>query len=160
MPIVARRLRERYGRLARRSAQHRGATAIGLAIQADGQSGYTLRDRFTRHFGVWRERNDGTSSTFDVIFPKGAPLPALGEQPLAAKRRYYPAHNIGHFRFLEGSELGADRGPSGDVTTGNEIRFGFLPELRDAVDLAAVTVERSARAPEQLIEESYSCDAS
>ena len=28
----------------------------------DGRSGYTLRDRFTHHFGVWREGHDGTSS--------------------------------------------------------------------------------------------------
>jgi molecular chaperone DnaK (HSP70) len=159
LPIVARVLRERYGRLVRRSAHPRGATAIGLAIQADGRSGYTLRDRFTRHFGVWRESNDGTRSAFDVIFPKGTPLPALGEQPLAAQRRYHPAHNIGHFRFLECSELGADDGPSGDVTTWNEIRFGFLPELQDAADLAGLVVERSARAAQHLIEESYSCDA-
>jgi len=159
LPIVTRRLREEFGRLVRRSAHPRGATAIGLAIQADDRSGYTLRDRFTRHFGVWRESNDGTNSAFDVIFPKGTPLPAPGEQPLAATRSYHPAHNIGHFRFLECSELGADDGPGGDVTTWNEIRFGFLPELHDAVDLAALAVERSARAGQQLIEESYSCDA-
>lgn len=159
LPIVARRVRERYGRLVRRSAHPRGATAIGLAIQADERSGYTLRDRFTRHFGVWRESNDGTSSAFDVIFPKGTPLPAPGEQPLAAQRRYHPAHNIGHFRFLECSELGADDGPSGDVTAWNEVRFGFLPELDEAVDLAGLEVERSARAAQHLIEESYSCDA-
>jgi len=159
LPIVARRLREKYGRLIRRSAHPRGATAIGLAIQADGQSGYTLRDRFTRHFGVWREGNDGANTAFDVIFPKGTLLPTLGEQPLAVRRSYHPAHNIGHYRFLECSELGADDGPSGDVTTWNEIRFGFLPELNDAVDLAALAVERSARAAQDMIEESYSCDA-
>ena len=159
LPLVARRLRERYGRIVRRSAHPRGATAIGLAIQADGRSGYTLRDRFTRHFGVWRERQDGASSAFDVIFAKGTPLPARGERPLAAQRRYHPAHNIGHFRFLECSDLGKDDAPAGDVTTWNEIRFAFLPELEDAERLEDRVVERSARAAQQLIEESYSCDA-
>jgi hypothetical protein len=34
----------------------RSATAIGLAISGDASSGYLLRDRFARHFGVWRAR--------------------------------------------------------------------------------------------------------
>ncbi len=52
LPIVGRRLRERYGRRVKRSAHPRSATAIGLAIQADIEAGYVLRDRFTRYFGV------------------------------------------------------------------------------------------------------------
>jgi molecular chaperone DnaK (HSP70) len=50
---VARILREVFGRRVRRSAYTRLATAIGLAIQADAHADYVLRDKFTRHFGVW-----------------------------------------------------------------------------------------------------------
>ena len=53
LPIVARILREVFGRRVRRSAYTRLATAIGLAIQADAHADYVLRDKFTRHFGVW-----------------------------------------------------------------------------------------------------------
>jgi len=33
-----------------------------LAIAADQDAGYALRERFTRHFGVWREAEDGPRS--------------------------------------------------------------------------------------------------
>ncbi len=55
LPAVARVLKETFGRAVQRSAYMRSATAIGLAISADASSGYVLRDRFARHFGVWRE---------------------------------------------------------------------------------------------------------
>jgi molecular chaperone DnaK (HSP70) len=56
LPAVARVLKETFGRVVRRSAYMRSATAIGLAISGDASSGYLLRDRFARHFGVWRAR--------------------------------------------------------------------------------------------------------
>ena len=98
-------LREVFGRRVRRSAYTRSATAIGLAIQADAQAGYVLRDKFTRHFGVWREADEGRTVIFDPLFSKGTPLPAPGEPPLVQSRQYTPAHNIGHFRYLECSHL-------------------------------------------------------
>src|SRR5262249_18167206 len=50
LPLVARRLREEFGRRVRRSAYTRSATAIGPAIQADASSGYTLREGLPRNF--------------------------------------------------------------------------------------------------------------
>ena len=62
-------LREEFGRKVKRSEYTRSATAIGLAIQADAASGYTLREVFTRNFGVWRESEAGQRMIFDPIFP-------------------------------------------------------------------------------------------
>ena len=84
LPLVSRMLREVFGRRVRRSAYTRSATAIGLAIQADAQAGYQLRDKFTRYFGVWREAEDGRYVIFDPLFLKGTSLPAPNE-PLAAR---------------------------------------------------------------------------
>lgn len=101
LPAVARVLKETFGRAVRRSAYMRSATAIGLAISAGGSPGYMLRDRFARHFGVWREADHGRAATFDVLFPAGLELPRRGAPPLRAARAYRPAHNIGHFRYVE-----------------------------------------------------------
>ena len=38
---------------------------------------------------------------FDVIFPRGTRLPGPGEPLLAVERRYEPAHNVGHYRYIE-----------------------------------------------------------
>ena len=42
LPPITRMLREEFGRKVKRSEYTRSATAIGLAIQADAASGYTL----------------------------------------------------------------------------------------------------------------------
>jgi molecular chaperone DnaK (HSP70) len=63
LPLVARVLREDFGRKVKRSEYTRSATAIGLAIQADAAAGYTLREMFTRNFGVWREDDAGRPFT-------------------------------------------------------------------------------------------------
>ena len=73
LPLVGRLLRERYGRKVRTSPYPHAATAIGLAIAADQEAGYQLRERFTRHFGVWREAEDGRAVAFDVVFAKDQP---------------------------------------------------------------------------------------
>jgi molecular chaperone DnaK (HSP70) len=78
LPIIARMLRERYGRQVRKSPYPHAATAIGLAIAGDQEAGYHLRERFTRHFGVWREAEDGHSITIDALFEKEALLPEGG----------------------------------------------------------------------------------
>ena len=75
LPLVARVLREEFGRKVKRSEYTRSATAIGLAIQADVSAGYTLREMFTRNFGVWREGDAGRRMVFDSIFPRTTPLP-------------------------------------------------------------------------------------
>jgi len=75
LPLVGRVLREKFGRRVKRSACTRSAAAIGLAIQADSQAGYVLRDHFTRYFGVWREADEGRTIVFDPLFAKGTLLP-------------------------------------------------------------------------------------
>jgi molecular chaperone DnaK len=159
LPLVARVLREGFGRKVKRSQYTRSATAIGLAIQADATSGYTLREMFTRNFGVWREGDAGQRMILDPIFPRDTRLPGAGEPPLSVRRSYRPVHNIGHFRYLEASHVGDDGQPAGDMTVWDEIVFPFDPELADARPLEGVAVEHSERASAQEIEEHYACDA-
>lgn len=159
LPLVGRLLREMFGRRVRRSAYTRSATAIGLAIQADAQAGYVLRDTFTRHFGVWREADAGRTVVFDPLFSKGTSLPAAGEPPLVQSRQYSPVHNIGHFRYLECSHLTNDGRPSGNITVWDDIRFAFDPTLRDAPDLSCTPVTHLRNGSGGEAEESYSCDA-
>jgi molecular chaperone DnaK (HSP70) len=158
LPLVARMLREVFGRRVKRSAYTRAATAIGLAIQADAEAEYVLHESFTRHFGVWREWDAGRSVSFDSLFDKGTPLPVAGHPPEVIVRRYCPAHNAGHFRYLECSHRSEEGRPSGDITVWDEIRFPFDPALRD-MDLAAVPVTHTGAVSGELIEERYECDA-
>jgi molecular chaperone DnaK (HSP70) len=160
LPSVARVLRETFGRRVRRSAYMRSATAIGLAIRADGHEDLPLRDQFTKNFGVWREADDGRTVIFDLLFPRGAKLPARGEQPLRITRSYRPAHNIGHFRYLECAQLGPDHQPRGEINNWDAILVPFDPALPDATALAAQPVRHRAPANNQWIEEEYTCDAS
>jgi molecular chaperone DnaK (HSP70) len=159
LPLVARMLREEFGRKVKRSEYTRSATAIGLAIQAGEASSYTLREVFTRNFGVWRESEAGQRMIFDPIFPRGTRLPAAGEDPLTVSRRYQPVHNVGYFRYLEAANVDEAGQPSGDITVWDEILFPFDPALADMRALTGVVVEKSPAADEQEIEEHYSCDA-
>ena len=159
LPLVSRALREEFGRKVKRSEYTRSATAIGLAIQADASSGYTLREMFTRNFGVWREGDAGRRMIFDPIFPRGTRLPGAAEPPLTVRRSYQPVHNVGDFRYLEASHVAEDAQPSGDMTVWDEILFPFDPALADARSFDAVRVEHSGPASQQEIEEHYSCDA-
>jgi molecular chaperone DnaK (HSP70) len=158
LPLVARVLREEFGRKVKRSEYTRSATAIGLAIQADAAAGYKLREVFNRNFGVWRETDSGNKIIFDPIFPRGTRLPAAGEAPISVRRSYSPVHNVGFFRYLEAREVSPDGQPLGDITVWDEIRFPFDPELA-GTDLEQVGVDHSGRAAQQTIEEEYSCDA-
>jgi len=159
LPPVARVLRETFGRRVRRSAYMRSATAIGLAIRAEGHEHLPLRDQFTRNFGVWREADDGRNVVFDVLFPRGVKLPSRGEDPLRIVRSYRPMHNIGHFRYLECAQLGANNQPHGEINNWDEIRVPFDPALRDSSDLAGQPVQRYAPAEERWVQEEYTCDA-
>jgi molecular chaperone DnaK (HSP70) len=160
LPSVARVLRETFGRRVRRSAYMRSATAIGLAIRAEGHEDLPLRDHFTKNFGVWREADDGKNVVFDVLFSRGVKLPSRGEAPLRIVRSYRPMHNIGHFRYLECAQLGANNQPRGEINNWDEIRVAFDPKLQDSSDLAEQPVERCAPAQERWIQEEYTCDAS
>lgn len=159
LPLVARALREVFGRKVKRSAYTRSATAIGLAIQADEAAGYVLREHFTRHFGVWRESDAGRVMAFDQLFAKGTTLPGAGDPPLTLSRMYNPVHNIGHFRYLECSHRDAGGQPTGDITVWDEILFPFDPALKDRDDLNRVAIEHSDEAASQKIEERYDVDS-
>jgi hypothetical protein len=91
------------------------------------------------------------------LFEKGAVLPGPGEKALEIRRHYRPVHNLGHFRYLECSHLDSANQPRGDVTVWDEIQFPFDPALRD---VESATVQHSAAAQSQEIEEKYSIDAS
>jgi molecular chaperone DnaK (HSP70) len=160
LPLVARMLREVFGRRVRRSAYTRAATAIGLAIQADATAGYVLRDKFTRHFGVWREAEGGRHIVFDPLFTRGTLLPGPSDPPLVNSRRYSPVHNIGHFRYLECSQMTDDGRPAGDITIWDDIRFPFDPALRDSSELDVLPVVHLNHGVRREAEESYSCDRS
>ncbi len=160
LPPVARILRESYGRRVRRSAYMRSATAIGLAIRADTQSGCVLRDRFTRNFGLWREADGGRGVVFDLVFSRGTELPGPKQPPLRRVRSYRPAHNVGHFRYLECARLASDGRPVGEITDWDDIRFPFDPGLQNRPDLAAVPVRRTPTTADFAVEETYTCDSS
>jgi len=158
LPLVGRMLRERYRAKVKRSPYTRAATAIGLAIQAGEAAGYVLRDQFTRYFGVWREAEGGSRMRFDPLFAKGAALPATGEPPLRQTRDYVAVHNIGHFRYLECSQLSADGQPAGDITVWDEIHFPFDPSLNTLHSLETLPVYHTWQ--NQSVREEYQCGPS
>jgi molecular chaperone DnaK (HSP70) len=167
LPPVARILRESFGRKVRRSAYMRSASAIGLAIRAAALAGgldkdgraEDVHDQFNRNFGIWRETDHGGTIFFDLIFPRGVRLPAAGEEPLRVERIYRPAHNIGHFRYLESSQLDEQGQPKGEIANWDQILFPFDPALRVHKSLASVPVGPLAHAGEVRVREEYSCDA-
>ncbi len=160
LPLVPRMLKEVFGRKVQRSAHTRSATAIGLAIQADERAGYVLREKFTRHFGVWREADGGGAVTFDVLFPKGTSLPGAGQGPLTISRFYSPVHNVGHFRYLECSQRDEQGRPTGDIAVWDEILFPFSPALQEQHELNGAEVRHDPIVFGEQIEEQYSCDPS
>jgi molecular chaperone DnaK (HSP70) len=160
LPIVGRALRQRFGRRVHRSPYASGAIAIGLAIACDEAAGFELVDRFSRTFGVFRERDAGTEITFDPIFTPETVLPTSGSAPALFVRRYRAAHNVGHFRFLECSSLGDDGKPRGHMVFSGDVLFPFEAALGDHdLDLARVRVERMADSTARPhIEENYRLD--
>jgi molecular chaperone DnaK (HSP70) len=164
LPPVARILRETFGRKVRRSAYMRSASAVGLAIRADSAAD-RLRDQFNENFGIWREADHGGTIVFDLIFPRGAQLPAPGEGALHSRRVYRPAHNIGHFRYLECSQLDEQGQPAGEITNWDQIQFPFDPRLQSdpslsGRDLSGHPVRHLGEQSGLRVCEEYSCDAS
>ena len=159
LPVVPRTVRERFGRRVHRSPHPAAATAIGCAIAAcaDEPSELGLSERFTRHFGVFREAERGTRATFDGIFEKGTPMPTESTGPLVATRLYRAAHNVGHFRFVEAATIDDAGDPMGDMTPHAEVLFPFASGLGVGT-LARVAIDRLGdEGP--LIEERYEVDA-
>lgn len=154
LPLVPRLLRERFGRRVYRSPYPAASTAIGLAIAADPESGYTLSDRLSRGFGVFREADGGQRLHFDSIFDRDQLLVADGE--VRIQRHYRAAHNIGWYRFAEYADL-VDSHPAGDIVPYDDVIFPFSADLQSpGRDLGAVDVVRTGEA--DLIEESYVVD--
>lgn len=156
-PLVARTLRDRYGRRVQKSQYPHGAVAIGLAVAANPEEDYFVRETLTRHFGVWREADSGSRVVFDPIFVKDAELD--GEHALRAVRRYRPAHNLGVFRFVECAALTEEGDPESGVTPWDEIAFPFDPSLQERPDLGALDVERTDPSTTETIVEEYTVDA-
>jgi molecular chaperone DnaK (HSP70) len=166
LPPVARILRETFGRKVRRSAYMRSASAIGLAIRgaapADTLSGSLpdqVNDQFNRNLGIWREADHGGTIFFDLIFPRGVQLPSPEESPLLVERVYEPAHNIGHFRYLEASQLDKQGQPTGEIANWDQILFPFDPELQRHPSLASVPVAPLSQPNAPKIREQYTCDS-
>lgn len=154
LPIVARMLRESFGRRVFRSPYPAASTALGLAIAADETGGFSITDRFSRSFGVFRERNGGCEVSFDPILRPDIELPREGMT--VVQRRYQAAHNLGHFRFVECPTLNAEGEPQGELIPFGEVLFPFEAALREATDLANVPIERHGAG--HWIEERYLID--
>jgi len=158
LPIVARALRERFGRRVHRSPYPSAAVAIGLSIAADRGAGFELVDRYSRTFGVFREAAGGREITFDPIFTPSVALPTADTGPLTSTRTYRAAHNLGHYRFFECSAVDDEGRPRGDMTLYGDVYFPFASSLKDAHDLASVAVERRPEGGPRVVER-YSLDA-
>ena len=154
LPLVPRMLRERFGRRVHRSPYPAASTAIGLAIAADENAGYSLHDRLSRGFGVFREASGGRQLAFDPILDRQEEGPSTGQ--LAITRRYRAAHNIGWFRFVEYGDVDGAGQPRGDIMPFAEVIFPFDPALQERTDLSTVPVVR--REPGPLIQETYTID--
>jgi molecular chaperone DnaK (HSP70) len=158
LPIVGRALKARFGRRVHRSPYASGAIAIGLAIACDEAAGFELNDRYTRTFGVFREGEGGNAITFDPIFTRETVLPAAGAAPIAFRRRYRAAHNVGHYRFLECSAMDDTGRPRGHMVYSGDVLFPFEPKLvPQAGKLDGIQVTRiHGEGPR--IEEEYTLD--
>ena len=155
LPLVARVLRSRFGRRVHRSPHTAASTAIGLAIGADPEAAYTVREQLSRGVGVFREREAGSFISFDTLLEPNTEL-APGET-LTIKRCYRAAHNIGYFRFVEYSSFDEAGVPRGDLQPYGEVIVPFDRSLRRSdIDLSAVPIIRTENGP--LIEESYIVD--
>lgn len=144
LPVVARQLKEAWGTKVKRSAYASASTAVGLAIAFDEAP--RLLDRFSRTFGVFRERDAGADVAFDALLEPSTPAGGT------LVRTYRAAHNVGCFRYAECDRLVGGL-PVGDLLPWGLLRFPFDPALRDA-DLDGVPVAR-LEGPGPRVEERY-----
>lgn len=157
LPLVPRLLREKFGRRVHRSPYPAAATAIGLAVAADPDSAFTLHDRLSRGFGVFRERDGGAALAFDEILSRTARLPQQGSERVV--RRYRAAHNVGWFRFVEYPGLDDDGQPAGALVPYAELLFPFDPALQGSEQARLAEVEVTRHDAGHEIEEAYDLDA-
>lgn len=159
LPVIARLLRSVFGRRVRRSPHPSGATAIGLAIAADPEVPYTLKERLARGLGVFREMDSGEMVSFDALLPHDLLLCADEHGLTTVTRTYKAAHNIGVFRFAEYTQVDENGIPRGDVCPLETIHFPFAPELRQLTqeELAHTPVCRQEMGP--MVQEKYTIDA-
>lgn len=160
-PLVARTLRERFGRRVHRSPYPGASTAIGLAVAADRTGSYELVDRLSRGFGVFREQDCGCRTSFDPILLEGSALPGVKSRTPGAvtERTYLSAHNIGWFRLAECTAVNAQGEPCGELAPYEEIIFPFDPGLREVSDLRGVEVRRGEAGSGRQIKERYEVTA-
>lgn len=157
-PLVARRVREIYGNKVKASPFAHAATAIGLAIAADPDARIHIQETVSRHFGVWREQEQGREKVFDSIFMKGRQVDAATGM-LEVTRTYRPAHNIGHLRYLECTSIGHSGEPVGGIALRKEHFFPYDPALRNRKDLSRIPVESRPDLLSQEVTEVYSYDS-
>ncbi len=137
-PAVSRALRARFGKKLQLAPQPFAATAVGLALAADPDASVLVREAVTRHFGVWREGEGGADKVFDSLIGKDA---AAG----VVRRRYRPAHTVGHLRFVECGALDADGQPIQDLVPWAEVVFPYTGDLPDAEAARAPVVRAELR---------------
>lgn len=157
-PPVARALRAEYKRKILLAPQPHAATAIGLAIAGDPKADLRVREAITRHFGVWREAENGHLKVFDHILSKNT-VPK-SDQPHVVHRVYQPTHTIGALRFIECASLTSDGQPAGDLTPWSRVLFPYAPDLAQCSDLTDIPIERSPAVLGENITETYSYDKS
>ena len=153
-PAVGRLLRAAYGRKIQLAPQPHAATAVGLAACADPEAQILVREAVTRHFGVWREGEDGREKIFDPILSKNSAVDSA-TGGLVVRRTYRPAHTVGRLRFLECDALSGSGQPAGELTPWTEIEFPYDPRLAEAGDLSRQPVERSSALLDEEIAETY-----
>lgn len=154
LPLVPRMLRARFGRRVFRSPHPAASTAIGLAIAADAEAGFTLTDRLSRGFGVFRELEDGRAVAFDQIFSRDEVV--VPSEPVVVTRRYRAHHNIGWYRFVEYSSVDSHGEPRGDLVPFADAKFPYDSTLQDERRLDGVEIRRERPGP--LVEETYTID--
>lgn len=155
LPLVPRMLKESFGRRVYRSPYPAASTAIGLAIASDPESGYTLSDRLSRGFGVFREAEGGLRLQFDSIFDRNQAMMAGSD--VLVQRTYRAAHNLGWYRFVEYAGLSAAGQPEGDIVPYGDVVFPFDSRLQKSLPGAGeVEIRRTGEG--HLIEELYRLD--
>ncbi len=153
-PAVGRALRARFARKLQLAPQPFAATAVGLAIAADPDAHVIVHEAITRHFGVWREADNGIDKVFDTLLGKDASSPT-DAAPLTIRRSYRPTHAVGHLRFLECGALDSDGQPVQDLVPCTDVYFPYDPALADEAELAKVPNDRRPELMANEIAETY-----